>query len=145
MNADAAKGPAMIVAKPGKKRKALAEPKTTAAGRKLTPALKQVFDAVMSGEPLRGMTVREVEVSDPPAYSGADFKATRTRMGVSATLFARMLGVSAKLVEHWEQGRRTPAPLACRLLERINADPAGYRDSLLKRRQLSPHVQRDEI
>jgi hypothetical protein len=60
----------MIVAKSGKKRKGTAEPKTTAAGRKLTPALKQVLDAVMSGEPLRGMTVREVEVSGGASGTG---------------------------------------------------------------------------
>jgi DNA-binding transcriptional regulator YiaG len=113
-----------------------AAPKTTAAGRKLTPALRQVFDAVMSGNPHRGMTVREVEIPDPPKFSGSDFKATRAQLGVSVTLFAQLMGVSAKLVEHWEQGRRTPAPLACRLLERINADPAGYLGSLVKRRQV---------
>jgi DNA-binding transcriptional regulator YiaG len=112
-------------------------PKATAAGRKLTPALKQVFDAVMAGDPHRGMTVREVEIPDPPKFSGSDFKATRARLGVSVTLFARLMGVSAKLVEHWEQGRRTPAPLACRLLERINADPAGYLGSLVQRRQIA--------
>ena len=130
----------MTIANLIRKRTRKAAPKTTAAGRKLTPALKQVFDAVMAGEPFRGMTVREVEIPDPPAYTGADFKLTRTRMGVSATLLAKMMGVSAKLVEHWEQGRRTPAPLACRLLERINADPAGYRDSLVKRRRVFPSI-----
>lgn len=110
--------------------------RTTAAGRKLTPAMKQLFDAVMSGDRFRGMSVREVEIPDPPAYTGADFKATRMKLGVSATVFAQMLGVSAKLVEHWEQGRRTPAPLACRLLERINADPMGYREAMVKRREV---------
>jgi DNA-binding transcriptional regulator YiaG len=128
----------MTIATPVAKKPRRAAPRTTTAGRKLTPALKEVFDAVMSGNPLRAMTVREVEIADPPKYGGADFKAMRIQLGVSVTLFARLIGVSAKLVEHWEQGRRTPAPLACRLLERINADPAGYLGSLVKRREVSP-------
>jgi DNA-binding transcriptional regulator YiaG len=100
--------------------------------------LRQVYEAVISGEPFRGMTVREVEIPDPPKYTGADIKESRRKLGVSTALFARLMGVSAKLVEHWEQGRRVPAPLACRLLERINAEPAAYLGSLVKRRKLSP-------
>ena len=132
----------MTIATPIERKTRRAAPKTTAVGRKLTSALKEVFNAVMSGNPHRGMTVREVEIPDPPKFSGADFKATRARLGVSVTLFARLMGVSAKLVEHWEQGRRTPAPLACRLLERINADPAGYLGALVKRRQVKQRVFR---
>jgi hypothetical protein len=41
-----------------------------------------------------------------------------------------LLGISAKLVEYWEQGRRIPGPLACRLLECI----AAYPKSMVKRR-----------
>jgi DNA-binding transcriptional regulator YiaG len=117
-------------------RKARGKSETNAAGRELMAAMKQVHDAVMSGHPFRGMTVREVEIPDPPAYTGADVRAARSRLSVSVALFAQLMGVSAKLVEHWEQGRRTPAPLACRLLERINADPSGYLASLVKRRAL---------
>ena len=84
--------------------------RTNAAGRELMAAVKQAHDAVMSADPFLAMTVREVEIPDPPAYAAADVKAVRARLGVSVTLFARLTGVSAKLVEHWEQGRRTPAP-----------------------------------
>lgn len=109
---------------------------TNAAGRELVAAMKQVHDAAMSGNPFSGMTVREVEIPDPPAYTGADVKSIRIQVGVSVALFARLMGVSAKLVEHWEQGRRIPAPLACRLLERISADPGAYLRSLVKRREI---------
>lgn len=123
-------------------RKAKPKPRTNAAGRELMAAMKQVHDAVMSGDPFRGMTVREVEIPDPRAYTGADVKAVRGQLGVSVALFARLVGVSAKLVEHWEQGRRTPAPVACRLLERISADPGAYFASLVKRRE--PPATRSE-
>jgi DNA-binding transcriptional regulator YiaG len=39
------------------------------------------------------------------------------------TLFARLTGVTAAQVEHWEQGRRTPNPMARRSFDRIAADP----------------------
>src|SRR5947208_3206302 len=81
--------------------------------------------AVLSGDPHRGMTVREVEIPDPGEYGPAAVKALRGRMGVSVAVFARLVGVTPAQVEHWEQGRRTPAPMARRLLDRIAADPAG--------------------
>jgi putative transcriptional regulator len=118
-------------------RKPKRKSKTNAAGQELMAGLKQVYEAVMSGDRFRGMTVREFEIPDPPAYASRDIRATRAKLGVSTTIFAQLMGVSAKLVEHWEQGRRTPAPLACRLLERINADPAGYLGALVRRRELS--------
>lgn len=127
----------MKVLTPKKQKKSRGQVKTNAAGRELMAGLKQVYEAVMSGNPFRGMTVREIEIPDPPAYSGADVKRTRETLGVSTALFARLMGVSPKLVEHWEQGRRVPAPLACRLLERINADPAGYMAALVKRRSVT--------
>lgn len=49
-------------------------------------------------------------------------------------VFARLVGVTPAQVEHWEQGRRTPAPMASRLLDRISADPAGFLAALVRRR-----------
>jgi DNA-binding transcriptional regulator YiaG len=64
-------------------------------------------------------------------------RATRDRLGVSVAVFAKLVGVSAKLVEHWEQGRRAPSTLAARLLDRINADPDGFRTDLLRTRKVA--------
>jgi len=109
--------------------------RTNAAGRELMAAVAEVHAAVMSGRPLRGMTVRHVDIPDPPAFTSGDVRALREKLRVSVSLFARLTGVSSKLVEHWEQGRRVPSPLACRLLERISIDPDGYLASLVRRRE----------
>jgi DNA-binding transcriptional regulator YiaG len=44
--------------------------------------------------------------------------------------FAQLMGVSRILVQGWERGVRTPSPLASRLLDTINRDPAGWLTSL---------------
>jgi putative transcriptional regulator len=41
---------------------------------------------------------------------------TRTRTGLSQAQFAKVLGVSARTLQEWEQGRRQPAGAARSLL-----------------------------
>ena len=127
----------MTVVTPTGKSARKVKTKTNAAGRELMAAMAEVHAAVMSGNPFRGMTVRQVEIPDPPAFKAGDVRALREKLHVSVTLFARLTGVSAKLVEHWEQGRRAPSPLACRLMERIDMDPAGYLASRVRRREIT--------
>ena len=99
---------------------------TNAAGRKLMAALGEI----KAGR----VTVREVEIRDPAGYDPQQVRALRTELGVSVAVFARLVGVTTAQVEHWEQGRRVPSPLARRLLDRIAADPAGYFAALVRRR-----------
>lgn len=77
------------------------------------------------GEPLtvRGVTV----IPDPLPRHGGAVKRFRTEtLGVSQAVFARLLGVSPKLVEAWESGRNTPAGPVRRLFELIERDPRGF-------------------
>jgi putative transcriptional regulator len=46
--------------------------------------------------------------------------ATRKKLGLSQTQFARLLGISVRTLHHWEQGKRTPSG-AARVLLRIAA------------------------
>lgn len=46
----------------------------------------------------RRTIVKEIEVA-----------AVREQTGLSQTRFARLIGVSKRTVENWEQGRRTPS------------------------------------
>ncbi|MCC6422533.1 MAG: helix-turn-helix domain-containing protein [Phycisphaerales bacterium] len=62
----------------------------------------------------------------PSAYSITDVVKLRKRLGMSQAGFAELLGVSRILVQGWERGVRIPSPLACRLLDTISQDPAGW-------------------
>lgn len=95
--------------------------------------LDAAFRDIFAGK----VTAREVEIPDPSGYGPKEVRATRQRLGVSAEVFARLLGVSSKLVEHWEQGRRTPSPLAARLLDRINLEPDQFLSDLLRARKVA--------
>lgn len=91
--------------------------------------LKEMTTALKSGAPLKEKyTVRNVGiVPGPSEYDSADIRKLRDRVGVSQTVFAQMLGISAALVRAWENGQREPAPIARRLLDLIRADPARWR------------------
>ena len=71
-------------------------------------------------------TVRLLDVRPPRPYSATDIKGLRQRLDVSQAVFADLVGVSPAVVGGWERGTRQPAPIACRLLDAIAADPVGY-------------------
>ena len=100
--------------------------------------MKQVVSALQSGEPLaRRLTVREVEIADPGAYSAARIRKLRHAVGASQSVFARIIGVSVELIEHWEQGVANPRPIARRLLDEISRDPAAYAARVMRRNRVS--------
>jgi DNA-binding transcriptional regulator YiaG len=75
-------------------------------------------------------TARTVEVPDPPKFEAARVRALRLRLGLSQSLFARLVGVSTVLVQSWEQGVRVPSPIARRLLGVFEQDPDQWRRSV---------------
>ncbi len=62
----------------------------------------------------------------PPAYDGARVRAVRDRLALSQRLFAEVLNVSPATVCAWEQGQRTPAGPALRLLELAEEHPDAF-------------------
>ena len=58
----------------------------------------------------RGQATRVTRVKVPQAAQA------RSRMGLSQQAFARLLGVSARTLQDWEQGRREPTGAAKTLL-----------------------------
>ena len=77
------------------------------------------------GEPL---TVRHVShIPEPRSLRPREIRRLRTkRLGVSQAVFARLLGVSTKLVEAWEAGRNAPAGPVRRLIELIERNPDDF-------------------
>lgn len=102
-------------------------------GDRITDGLTELLDVLKRGEPVeRHFRVDHIEIPDPPAFKAADVKRLRARLAMTQRLFAKLIGVSSELVEHWEQGIRSPRPIACRLLNEIARDPTAFLQRLPK-------------
>jgi len=79
------------------------------------------------GEPLeRHFTVRTVTIPEPSGFAPKRIAKLIDSLGISQAVFARLIGVSLKLVEAWLAGTREPSRMARRLLELIEDDPRGF-------------------
>jgi DNA-binding transcriptional regulator YiaG len=106
----------------------------TAKGREIVASLTEALEVERAGIPIETrFTVRTVELPDEPcAYNASAIRATREKLAVSQAIFAHLIGVSAMLIRAWEQGQRTPALWARRLLDEVNRDPRHWRGMLRK-------------
>ncbi len=80
----------------------------------------------------------------PPEYDAARVRALRSHLNLSQPHFSRILNVSAKTVQSWEQGTRKPGQSSARLLQIIeNPDTlALLRSSASAARPPSPRKSR---
>ena len=101
-------------------------------GAEIVDALSELHAALSAGQKVSKLfTVRKVKLNlRPRAYDAEAVRATRSRIGVSQSLFAQLMSVSTNLVQSWEQGIRVPKPIACRLLDEMNLDPARWQKRL---------------
>lgn len=100
-------------------------------GQEIIGGLTELLDTIKRGEPLdKKFTVRHVTIDAPGIYSSKQIRQTRQKLGMSQKVFAMIVGVSVKLVEHWESGIRVPSPMARRLLDEINSNPQYWRQKL---------------
>jgi len=60
---------------------------------------------------------RRFEIKEP------EVKVIREQTGLSQTQFARLIGVSKRTLENWEQGRRHPTGPARALLKIVESNP----------------------
>lgn len=65
----------------------------------------------------RGRAARTTAVDAPPAAQA------RARVGLSQQDFAKLLGVSVRTLQDWEQGRREPSGAARTLLRIAERNP----------------------
>jgi DNA-binding transcriptional regulator YiaG len=65
----------------------------------------------------RTTTARDANVAPPPVFDAHRVVAVRTALEVSQPVFAKVLNVSPKLVQAWEQGARKPNGASQRLLQ----------------------------
>ncbi len=93
-------------------------------GSLLVQSLTEVRDGLSGGA--GKLTIKTFEIPQPARFAAAEVHELRNRLGLSQALFARLLGVSGKLVQAWEAGTRTPSSMACRLLDAIARRPSLY-------------------
>jgi putative transcriptional regulator len=102
--------------------------KPSPLSRRIISGLTDLRDALRDGAPLgERFTVRTVEISDPQRFDAARVRALRDTLNMSQQVFAQVIGVSTVLVRSWEQGVRTPSPLARRLLAEVEERPHRWR------------------
>lgn len=96
---------------------------TTTARKPLFGRLQQGLKegiAFTKGE----LSLRTVEVpEEPPEIDAATLIALRELASMSQTVFARMLNVSTKTVQSWEQGNRRPSEASKRLIQIFTEHP----------------------
>jgi putative transcriptional regulator len=70
------------------------------------------------------LTLRTIRVpSPPPEIAAKEVASLRAQAGMSQAVFARMLNVSTKTVQSWEQGERKPSHAALRMLQVFRENP----------------------
>ena len=76
--------------------------------------------------------IREIKAGGGRRFTVQVSQATQARLklGMSQTEFASMLGVSARTLQDWEQGRRQPSGAAKALLKVATASPNVVRKAL---------------
>lgn len=88
--------------------------------QKLAESVKQM-GAIMKGKkiPHRRTLVTDIRV-----------KKLRERTGLTQSEFARMIGVSVRTLQNWEQGRREPEGPARALLRVVECEPEAVLNAL---------------
>jgi putative transcriptional regulator len=61
----------------------------------------------------------------PPEVNAEELAKLRLASGMSQAVFARLLNVSPKTVQSWEQGHRKPSQAALRLIQVFRQNPSG--------------------
>jgi putative transcriptional regulator len=97
--------------------------------QQIVEGLESLAKSLESGEDLpRRFTCRTLRLEiQTGKYSPAMVKRTRAALCLSQSLFARFLGISPSTVRAWEQGTKSPQPIACRFMDEIRREPERWR------------------
>jgi putative transcriptional regulator len=70
------------------------------------------------------LTLKTVEVpDDPPVIDARTLAALRAQAAMSQRVFAKLLSVSHKTLQSWEQGTRSPSDASLRLIQVFSEHP----------------------
>ena len=96
---------------------------------------KKLFDELVGSVKEAGKIQRgQKKASRVTAFKAPDVRKIREKSGLSQSQFARMLHVSAKTLQNWEQKRRQPNGPAIALLKVVESEPEMVLRTLHQRR-----------
>ncbi|MGJ8655165.1 MAG: NadS family protein [Akkermansiaceae bacterium] len=88
---------------------------------------QKLCDSIKEAGEIRSGKAKPSRVS---VYEAPDPKKIRERLGLSQSRFAAIIGVSARTLQNWEQGRRQPEGPATALLRVVDRDPEAVLHAL---------------
>jgi putative transcriptional regulator len=92
---------------------------------------KALFDDLVSSlKEAKAISKRQASPSRRFEITAPDAKLVREQIGLSQSEFARLMRVSVKTLQNWEQHRRNPTGPAAALLKIMATAPAVAIDSL---------------
>jgi DNA-binding transcriptional regulator YiaG len=96
-----------------------------AAIRKRIMTMEQALfdDLIQSLKEAKAIAKGETQASRRFTVKPPDVKAVREQIGLSQSEFARLMRVSVKTLQNWEQHRRTPAEPSAALLKIVSHAP----------------------
>ena len=74
-----------------------------------------------------------VSVKPVISYTSAKIKSFRVRLGMSTSVFAKLIGATAKTVQSWESGTRVPGKTVQRFLNVLEKHPDIAKDYIVKK------------
>ncbi len=104
-------------------------PAQSTLGDELVSSMNDLFSRITRGQTI---TLRTVALNLHTAhFTPAHIRKLRHRLNASQAVMARLLGVSTLTVQSWEQGVRTPSPMAMRLLDDIATNTHHWQQKLV--------------
>ena len=100
------------------------------AGNRLSDVLAAAEEGLAALRTGKKLVSHTTSLFEPIEFSPARVARVRKRLGVSQTVFAQLIGTSQATVRAWEQGRKTPSGIACRMLEIAEREPEALTRSL---------------
>lgn len=93
---------------------------------------KEHFDQLVRGvrEMKRHMAGKVVRGARTTEFAEPDVRAIRDAAKISQSQFARLIGVSVRTLQNWEQGRTRPTGPARALLKIVASDPKSAIEAL---------------
>lgn len=90
-------------------------------------AFRELLTSVRQAGRIRRGKLKPSRVTE---FRPADVRAVRSKLGISQSEFALMIGVSVATLRNWEQGRRTPDGPALALLRVAARNPKAVVEAL---------------